>query len=204
MLSNGHIELLAAEGNDPTANKISVTSGLACQKLLKTTVQPPTAQRSLNLMGINSVDWTKIYMLPRKVTIEPSLRSFQYKILNNILYLNEKLFKFKIVASPLFSLCKLHNQSIKHLFSTCKVTLTLSKQLCSGILGTGILLPESMDPQTIILGSWIAKTSDFVIINHIILLFKRYCCVSNYMFCVERSFFGIQYLVSLLLAQDCQ
>ena len=29
---------------------------------------------------------------------------FQYKILNNVLYLNEKLFKFKIISSPLFSL----------------------------------------------------------------------------------------------------
>ena len=31
-----------------------------------------------------------------------------------------------------------------------------------------------MDPQKIILGAWNAKTPDFVIINHIILLFKRY------------------------------
>ena len=31
-----------------------------------------------------------------------------------------------------------------------------------------------MDTQTIILGAWNAKTPDFVIINHIILLFKRY------------------------------
>ena len=45
-------------------------------------------------------------MLPRIVTIESSLRSFQYKILNNILYLNERLFKFNIVDSPLCSLCQ--------------------------------------------------------------------------------------------------
>ena len=113
-------------------------------------------------------------MLPRQVTIESSLRSFQYKILNSILHLNEKLFKFKIVASPLCSLCKLHNETIIHLFSTCRVTLTLWEQLRSWISGTGILLPESMDPQTIILGAWNAKTPDFVIINHIILLFKRH------------------------------
>ena len=148
--------LLAAEGNGPTANKMNVTAGIAHQILLKNIVKPPTARRSLNnLLRLNSVDWTKVYMLPRQVTIESSLRSFQYKILNNVLYLNEQLFKFKIVASP----------------SCCRVTLTLWKQLRSG---TGILLPESMDPQTIILGTWNAKTPDFVIINHIILLFKRY------------------------------
>ena len=137
-------------------------------------------------MRLNGADWTKVYMFPRQVTTESSLRSVQYKILNNILYLNEKLFKFKIVASPLRSLCKLHNETMIHLFSTCRVTLTLSELLRSWISGTGTLLPESMDPQTIILGAWNTKTPDFVIINHIILLFKRYmnlkrennCCIN--------------------------
>ena len=64
----------------------------------------------------------KVYMLPRIVTIESSLPSFQYKILNNILYLNEGLFKFNIVDSPLCSLCGAYNKSIKHLFCTCTVT----------------------------------------------------------------------------------
>ena len=108
MLSNDHIELLVAEGNGPTANKMNVTTGIACQILLKNIVKLPTAKISLNnLLRLNSVNWTKVYMPPRQeVTIESSLCSFQYKILNNILYLNEKLFKFKIVASPLCSLCR--------------------------------------------------------------------------------------------------
>ena len=134
MLSSDHIEFLATEGNGPTANKMSVTAGIAYQKLLNTIVKPPTAQRSLNnLLRINSVDWTKVYMLQRQVTIELSLCSFQYKILNNFLYLNEKLFKCKIVASPLCSLCKLHSESIIYLLSTCRVTLTLWNQLCLDI-----------------------------------------------------------------------
>ena len=56
-------------------------------------------------------------MLPRQATIELSLRSFQYKILNNILYFNEKLFKFKVVDSPLCSLCETENESVLHLFA---------------------------------------------------------------------------------------
>ena len=165
MLSKDHVEILAAESNVPTANKLSVTAGMAYQILLKNVVKPPTAQRSLNnLLRLNSVDWTKVYKLPRQVTIESSLRSFQYKILNNILYLNETLFKFKIAASPLCSLCKLHNETIIHLFTSCRVTLTLWEQLRSWISGTGIRLPESMDPQTIILGSMERK--DTRLCNH--------------------------------------
>ena len=33
------------------------------------------------------------------VTIDTNLRIFQYKILSNVLYLNEQLFKFKIISS---------------------------------------------------------------------------------------------------------
>ena len=61
MLSNDHIELLAAEGNGPTANKMNVTARIAYQILLKNIVKLPTAQRSLNnLLRLNSVDWTKV------------------------------------------------------------------------------------------------------------------------------------------------
>ena len=37
------------------------------------------------------LDWRVIYTLPQKVTTNTYLRSFQYKILNIISYLNEKL-----------------------------------------------------------------------------------------------------------------
>ena len=88
MLSNNHIELLVAEDNGSTANKMSVTAGIAYQILLKNIVKPPTAQRSSN--SLNSVEWGKVHMLSRQVTIELSLRSFKYKIVSNILYLNEE------------------------------------------------------------------------------------------------------------------
>ena len=39
-------------------------------------------------------DWRKIYISLRILTINSYLRSFQYKILINILFLNEKLFVF--------------------------------------------------------------------------------------------------------------
>ena len=37
-------------------------------------------------------DWKYIYILPCIVTSDPYTRYFQYKVLNNVLYLNEKLF----------------------------------------------------------------------------------------------------------------
>ena len=55
----------------------------------------PTSQKYLNeLLTTDSFDWNQIYILPRLVTLDSYSRSFQYKILNNILYLYKKLFKF--------------------------------------------------------------------------------------------------------------
>ena len=75
-----------------------MTSKVAYQKLLKQLVKPPTAQKSVErMLGLEDVDWSRIYLLPRATTIESSLRSFQYKILNNTLYSNERLFKLNAV-----------------------------------------------------------------------------------------------------------
>ena len=65
-------------------------------------------------------------MPPRIAIIESSLRSFQYRLLNNILYLNERLFKFNIIKSALCSLCSLVNKTVVHLFCECKETVRIS------------------------------------------------------------------------------
>ena len=111
-------------------------------------------------------------MLPWLTTIESSLHSFQYKILNNILYLNDRLYKFKALPSPLCSLCKLENESLIHLFCQCIETRKLWHQLQTWFPSLR-KLPDS-EPQSILLGMWRENNSDYTLINHIILLFKRY------------------------------
>ena len=50
------------------------------------------------------IDWTAIYLLPRLATHNNYMRSFQYKTLNNILYLNKKILYFwnKVISTVLF------------------------------------------------------------------------------------------------------
>ena len=50
----------------------------------------------------------KIYPLRRKITCNRYLRCFQYKILTNILYLNNKLYTSKLANSQL---CHVHYRS---------------------------------------------------------------------------------------------
>ena len=50
-------------------------------------------------------------------------RAFQYKILNNVLYLNQKLFLFRISQTNQCSFC-MNEETIDHIFSEC----TLSRE----------------------------------------------------------------------------
>ena len=58
-------------------------------------------------------------MLSRLVTHNTYLQSFQYKILNSVLFLNKKLHTFGIKPSPLFSFCNLYDQTPYHIFYEC-------------------------------------------------------------------------------------
>ena len=63
------------------------------QLILK--VEKPTAQTYFDKNFQNlELKWKDMYTLPRHVTINTNLHIFQYKLLHNILYLKEMLYKF--------------------------------------------------------------------------------------------------------------
>ena len=74
-----------------------------------------------NLFNYDDIDWTAIYKLPRLVTHDTYMRSFQYKDLNNVLYLNKKpyLHIFGIKSSPLCSFCNLCDVTPFRIFYEC-------------------------------------------------------------------------------------
>ena len=77
----------------------------------------PTSQIYFeNLFPNFNPDWKSIYLLPRRVTLDTNLRMFQYKLLNNVLYLNNMLFRFKKFDSPLCSYCNEEEETLLHLF----------------------------------------------------------------------------------------
>ena len=88
------------------------------------------------------VEWKCIYLVVRRVTIDTNLRILKYKTLNNILYLNEKLFRFKIIRSPLCSFCNSERETPIHLFHSFSRTKSLWSRL-QGLLNSEIL-PSQM------------------------------------------------------------
>ena len=96
---------------------------VAYNSLVKFLKKPPISQNTLKKsLAISIVDWPHHLYDPTKGS---SLQIFQYKILNNVLFLNNKLFKFGQAQSPLCSLCKRENETTKHLFSQCFITRML-------------------------------------------------------------------------------
>ena len=53
------------------------------------------------------LNWKWIYRIPHIATLETKIRIFQYKLLNNVLYLNKKLCQFGIIFQSKCSFCEL-------------------------------------------------------------------------------------------------
>ena len=156
---------------------------------------PATAKKTLSgKFGIGEELWPKIYMLSSKFAIDTRTKVFQYKILNNVLYLNKHLYKMKVVESPLCSLCQKENETFEHLFVDC----TLSKKLWTDIkqsLSPHLALPNLYVKNCIF--GFIDNYSFSVVENHILLLYKRhiYDCRLNKRL---TNFLGFKNLINII------
>ena len=72
-----------------------------------------------------NLDWKLIYLLPRVLTKNNSSRAFRFKVLNKVLYLNYKLFQFRVSTTSLGLYCNQHNETVQHHFSTCNQVISL-------------------------------------------------------------------------------
>ena len=99
-------------------------------------------------------------------------RIFQYKILNNILFLNKKLYLFGLSETSLCSYCENVDEDIGHLFYACQSTMNLWSQL-KILLEPYITLPI-LNAKNALLGFYDDELDHSYLINHILLIFKIY------------------------------
>ena len=113
-----------AQGNCTQLHHLTVKS--VYKKQLKSLIKTPTSQIFFEKLLSNSgINWAIIYMIPQKVTIESSLRLFQYQLLNNAIFLNHRLSKFDPSISTLCSLCQQCKENVLHFFCECQKTQAL-------------------------------------------------------------------------------
>ena len=121
------------------------------KKLISNCFVHPTSQlHLLKKLNLQDVNWQTVYMLPRFCTIDSHTRILQYKILNNILYLNNRLFKMNIFNSELCWFCEAEPETVIHLLCSCRKVKQLwssVQQWCSKCFS---LL--DLSPQTVVLG----------------------------------------------------
>ena len=84
--------------------------------------KPSTQLYYKNVFQNSNLDWKTIYMLPRIVTKDSRLQVFQYKLLNNVLYLNKMLFRFGKICF----FCEMTEQTPTYLFYNFRITKLLS------------------------------------------------------------------------------
>ena len=132
----------------------------------------PTSQyyyeTSLNQTDI---DWKRIYIIPRIVTIDTKLRNFQYKILSNVLYLNKMLLKFGISKDRSCSFFNIEEETTIHIFYGCVHVQNIWNELRAYLI-QDLVIPD-LSPQSAIFG-YVEIQQDFKIINHLLLIFKLF------------------------------
>ena len=99
-------------------------------------------------------------------------RSFQYKILNNVFYLNKLLFKFGKIKSQLCSFCKSAEKTIIHLFSECLCAQYIWNQ--TQIFFSGYITIPNVTLHSTILGFTETSAGHFLLISHSLLIYKCY------------------------------
>ena len=124
-----------------------------------------------NLFRAQELNWNEMYRLSWKVSLNRNIRSFKYKVLKNVLYLNKKCFIFGKSPSFLCSFCKQVDETILLLFRECSIMKELWKRLD---LFFRSHLPQLL-PQTDFFWGFFSTYFNYLILeNHILLLFKIY------------------------------
>ena len=101
------------------------------------------------------------------------------------------LFRFRKSDSPLCSSCKMAHETPLHLYYNC-TNMKLPRDQLKVFISNKTLSILSLSPQSAILGD-IDLSDDYLLINHLILIYKFYICNS-----INRGYFNIENLKAII------
>ena len=97
------------------------------------------------------IDKYKVNKMPFSITTDTTLRWFQYRLLHRILPTNTLLLKMRISDSSICNFCNVDEESLLHLFFTCRITNTFWRELFAW-LNMHCQLSLNLDKEIIIFG----------------------------------------------------
>ena len=131
---------------------------------------PSNAKNLKHDFGLSDEDLKIAYNLPHLTAQEPYVKSFQYKVLNSILYTNAKLFKIGYLQHDKCTFCKTEQETLCHFLFYCRHSNMLWKNVEQYYLTItkefhGLCLRE------VIIGITMSKCP---LLNYLILIGKLY------------------------------
>lgn len=96
-----------------------ITSKMVYRTCIKTVEIVPAFQNLASLYNVSLKEIEKIFIRPRKCTLDSKLREFQFKLLHRIIYTNYHLYRFQFVQDDLCSYCQNFQETYQHLFFEC-------------------------------------------------------------------------------------
>jgi hypothetical protein len=164
---NGNADIIYVGRNDEKYSVEKINTKLIYRMMIKWGDNIPTAQRYIEKKFRNeNIDWPSVYSRIYENTIDTNLRAFQYKIVNNCLFLNQKLYNFKLVDSPKCSFCFEENETMSHFFVDCDITRMFYVNCCDWLKQALISFPD-LNCENVLLG-----VDGSVFVNFLFVLWK--------------------------------
>ena len=124
-----------------------------------------------SLFLIGCLNLLPIYVSFRKRIAHQRWES-QYRILNCIIFKNEKLYLIVIVESPKCTFCQEEAESVEHLLFSCRISSYFWKHVLSWLRDNDFHV-ATIDESDVIYGKF-DILEDYILINHIFWIGKYY------------------------------
>ena len=150
--------------------KLDRLSGKEVIILINKIWEKPTSEEKIEReLNDSELNWQKIYMLGRRITLDSYARQFHFKLTHNVLFLNRALNRMNLVESSLCSYCNEEDETTVHLFSGCQYVRGLWGDV--QLFFRSKLMLVELTPQSAILG-WYEEKDKGILKNQILLIFK--------------------------------
>ena len=128
------------------------------------------------MLNLHYLPWETMYKMIKKMSVDCKTREFQFKLLHNILYTNERLHRLNPVKfpTPMCTFCQNNFENIEHLFYNCQYTKALWRDLLF-CWGQPLKLQQPPSKQCLIL----SDPNETLLVNFIGLLARRYIYYSK-------------------------
>ena len=135
--------------------------------LAERSFSPPIVEISLRKQVLNV---KAVFELPFKVTVENKLRSFQFKLIHNIIPTNHSLYKMNIKVSPKCERCLFPNETLIHMLCECPDVKIFWQDI---MMWWNNKRADNINPNNIeILYGYKPETTSFYALNHYLLIAK--------------------------------